>query len=205
MFFRRIKPGDAPGPEAMINSGNHTHARAPVRRIPSPDRMTSAFLAAWKLVETQGLKRAAYQRLDYETIRDLLYLMGQGVPVKRLVRILNSKQAPARLHRERLALQRAYTGALKQSEFLLTAAHLASVLAELAPGALLAQLQTGNEELRRQALLLWLKQPSEQRRRMLFALSEAEAKAVWFAATSTAATIQERFGPETMARWLRGN
>lgn len=167
--------------------------------------MVLAFADAWKLVQCHGLSRAAYYRMDYDTVRDTLYLLTQGVPVKKLVRILNRRGAKEKICRKRQELAQTYAAALKQSEYVLTASHLASVLAKLAPGALLAELNANEPQIARHAYEVWLKQPRKTRLRILSELPPKVLKDAWFDATSTVSAVKESVGPETIVKWLREN
>jgi hypothetical protein len=124
--------------------------------------LDAAVEAAWRLVESCGLSKKAFNAASLATLTNALWLISKGVPAAAVVRAMNAnpyagKRELVRMRRRkerelRETLNRAHSP--KKLQFVLRAAELAALLARLDLGALIAELcawvETESEPLARQ-------------------------------------------------------
>lgn len=185
----------------------------------------SAVDAAWRLVETCGLKKSAFNGASLRCIKDALWLIAQGVPVKQVITTMNEeayagekqlrtlRQRKEREIRDRV--ERAHKNI--KPERALAAADVAAVLARLDLHALLAELhaflltETSEEkvklvflEILRLHLALKRGRHPRVKRLALALLSQEELEAAYFDSCQTAQMIRELVGAETLTAWING-
>ena len=106
---------------------------------PNKKNLQAAVDAAWRLVETNGLRKEAFDAATLDAIQDALWLLANGFPVKEVVATMN--KGPKGGARQLAAIRKKReTCADEAVERKLCAAHLATVLSKLDLGALLGEL-----------------------------------------------------------------
>lgn len=95
--------------------------------------------AAWRLVETAGLHKRAFDKASLECIQDALWLIANGFPIKTIIATMNRHPKAGQRQLARLRKQRE-KNADAAADRKLRAAHLAGVLSRIDLGALLGEL-----------------------------------------------------------------
>jgi hypothetical protein len=114
----------------------HQRKTAPMKR---KNELQAAVDTAWRLVETAGLHKRAFDEASLECIQDALWLIANGFPIKTIIATMNRHPKAGQRQLASLRKQRE-KNAESAAERKLNAAHLASVLSRIDLGALLGEL-----------------------------------------------------------------
>ena len=189
-----------------------------------PEDLQAAIQAAWRLVETEGLKKEAFDRASTECVKDALWLIANGEPIRAVIATMNeaAQAGAAELRAMRLRKEGELTRSVNAAhpprgvDRALAAADLASLLARLDLQSMLAELSAflltednGDrvklaflEILRLHGALRRGKHPNAKRAAINL-MKPRELEAAYFDALNTSGIVREIVGDATIKDWLR--